>query len=98
MFRYLPIRVTMGSAHEPPALQVEVVDGELNPLSENLQTVYVIGEPVTLPRSPCPANEWDQWLAEFLRSHPLATRGTILENVGYRSETCYVIRQAERED
>lgn len=97
MFRYLPLMV-MGQTNEPIVFQVEVVDGELNPLSENMRTVYVIGEPVTLPHSPCPADEWDPWFAEFLRTHRLASRGTILENVGHRTETCYVIREAERED
>lgn len=98
MYRFLPLRVTVGHTQEPPVMQVEVVDGELNLLSENMQTVYVIGEPVTLPRSPCTADEWERWLVEFLRTHHLASRGTILENVGYRTETCYVIRQDERED
>jgi len=95
MFWYLPLQVKM---EQPNVFRVEVVDGELNPLPENMQTVYVIGEPVTLQRSPCPAGEWEHWLAEFLRTHCLASRGTILENVGHRTETCYVIRQAERED
>jgi hypothetical protein len=77
-----------------PSLQVELVDGEINYISEDIQTIFVIGDPVMLPGTPCPADEWEQWLADFLRTHRFVGG----ENIGHRHETCYVIREAERAD